>query len=241
MDNIDNGLFLVNNLNPAGVSKVKQAYCRIGEISLQTGGGVVYNRLVMYKVHYWDYQPQTEDDCAQFKLYKEQNTGYSVFVTSVALDAITLDALQSACIQHFLAFVLNGKRLQQVGVALEKLASGITALWPFVDGQGESLAVSHVVHKAYYSSEAGQALQEAYSRLTYRGHLLDDDQNLADPADWEARDPVAVDEAFEHYTLLIPHAITHWRNPTHRAEYGAAPSDSADATSTDSEDTDHGA
>lgn len=222
MDHIDNGLFLVNNLNPAGVSRVKQAYCRIGEISLQTGGGVVFNRLVMYKVHYWDFQPQTEDDCSQFKEFKEQNTGYTVFVTSVNLDAISLDSLQSACIQHFLTFVLKGKRLQQVGVALEKLTGGITAPWPFVDKQGESLAVSHVIHKAYYSSDAGQALAEAYSRLSYRGHFTDEDHNLVDTTDWDARDPLTFDLPFEHYSLLIPATIGHWGNPDNRTEFTAA-------------------
>lgn len=217
MPDADKGLFLVNNLMIAGSNKaIKQAVCRIGEASLMTAGGLCYNRLLMYKVHFWVAQPQTIEDYAGFQVFKDPRTGSTVFTTTIALKQYGVEDITSIALQHFLSVVLAGRKYTPSTDAMKKLKQGCDAFWPFKDEDGRDLAVWNVVHKQYFASVQGLALEQQYAKLSYRGEYVDSNHIPTEAWDWEKAKDISFDYVFEHYSLLTSAAQRHWADPAVR-------------------------
>lgn len=216
------GLFLVQGLRLEH-EIVAQAYCRIVSVELMSAQPPQQNRLLVYKVGYWDHQPNPEDE---YKVFQCPISGMDTFARRLPTDALDEDAIIKYAIDHFMALVLPRKSIRDAKLAIEQLYSINKAPWPTSSVDDSLLfSVYDVQHHRVFRADEGKDLAEAYSVVTYRVMITKDD-NHPDvdfgAVKWDELNRLQFNAIWTDPTAMVEQAIAHFSQPdTQAAVYNA--------------------
>jgi len=177
-EDLAKGLFLANKLNPFREA-VEQRYCRILGMSIYTIQKKVSERLVAYKVGYWDEEPKTEEDFKKVKTFRSDSQGTIVFSFTVNHQEISEDDLYYACVKHFKDNLLSqseNESFEKRLAAFKEQSAGRSA--PSKIYFGSVVKVFDIYHKSFYLSQNGKYPELVENKLYYRGNYFKGDTPL---------------------------------------------------------------
>lgn len=217
----DVGLFLVKGLKTEGKT-IRQAWCRVVLIDVMSAQPPQNNRLLTYKVGFWDHQP---DPLEEPELFRCPLTGQQTFARRLPIEAVTQDDLIANAINHFVGLVLPQKSLRTFADAQSQLFNINKAPWPYhSDDDSCFFSIYDAQHHEAYTATAGENLGAAYSVVSYRALItMADDQPTYDwsSVDWDALPRLQFSGVWDNPTQMLEDAKAHFLSEGKAALYRA--------------------
>ena len=208
----EKGLFLVNNLRSLGETP-QRAYCRIQAAAVYTVPKPARNRLISYKVIYWDEMPSNEEECAAYKQYVCPNTRQVVFLLNKNFVQMTAAEVEMACVKHFLETVLISYQMRRLKDALANLQVNKDDITYRVGSvTGKRLGIWNVLHVHRLESHCGRPIEAVSQTISYRGGVFSDSNEPLTRWKYEENEFITFDSVYEGYTKLMAKAFEHFDN-----------------------------
>lgn len=211
--NPEKGLFLVNNLKPLG-EKPLQAHCRIQAAAVYTVHKPARNRLISYKVIYWDKKPETAEDYATFKQYTCPTTKLVVFLLNKNFAQMTAAEVEMACVRHFLETVLISYQPRRLKDALSRLQEKKDEVsFRIGANSGQRLGVWNVLHVQRLEGVEGLPMEPVSQTISYRANVYNDANEPLKNWVYGEDQFITFDSIYEGYQKLQGKAFEHFDDP----------------------------
>lgn len=172
MIDISDGLFIVNKLNPYQEACCKK-YCKVIAVSVYSTNNKTKKHLVAYKIGYWDEEPKTVIDFANFTVYRSNRHGSIIHTFECDRGYLSRDQLIHLCTKHFMETALFDYTPKVLCDEVCKLTEMTSR--QFIKSKmlpGKMAVVWDVCHKTRYETTNGQIPELVESLLKYKGDFL---------------------------------------------------------------------
>lgn len=172
MSELTQGLFEIK-LNPFHDS-IRTRTCRIMGCSIYSVQKRLKDKLIAYKVGYWDETPVTENDYSQMKTYRSNRHGSIIHTFKVPSKVYSKTELLFLCEKHFTGIAQNDyipRTLQEEITLLkgkEAFRQSPSRLLPT-----KYIKVWDLLHKSLYQSIDGKYPIFIENTLSFKGNFFD--------------------------------------------------------------------